>query len=332
MEKFKHLTAADRKAIEILLNEQYTVSDIAKKIGVDRSTVSRENKKRSTPAGYFADIAQLDYEVNRKNTGRKAKLRYSQTQNYVLEKLMIGWSPQQISGRMKLEERIDYVCVETIYNWVYTDSICKQDKIYQYLRFAKRRRTKHHGRKTRSEKISNKISIHDRPDVVSKRIEYGHWEGDSVIYTNKQAINTLNELMTGIVRFTKLERKTSELTSEAIIDVLSQECAKTLTLDNGTEFMEHQYIMKEIGVQIYFCDPYCSSQRGSNENNNGLLRRYLPKGTNIQDLTQEELNDIAWELNNRPRKRLGYLTPIEFYEKNVLNLRVKASVAFESRI
>jgi len=328
----KQITVADRKAIEVLLNEEYTFSNIARKLGVDKSTICREINNRSTPNGYFSDVAQLNYEINRRKTGRRRKLKYSKTQNYVLEKLMIGWSPEQISGRMLLDKRVDYVCMETIYNWVYTDSVCKKDKVFQYLRFAKRRRTKHHGRKTKSEKILNKTSIHDRPDIVSRRIEYGHWEGDSVIYTHKQAINTLNELMTGIVKFTKLERKTSRLTSEAVISVLSKECAKTLTLDNGTEFMEHQYITRNTGVQIYFCDPYCSSQRGSNENNNGLLRRYLPRRSSIQNLSQEELDDIAWELNNRPRKRLGYLTPIEFYEKNVLNSGMEVNVAFESRI
>jgi IS30 family transposase len=328
----KQLTAADRKAIEVLLSEQYTVSSIASKLGVDKSTICREITNRSTPAGYLASIAQINYEVKHKNTGRKRKLKYSHTQNYVLEKIMFGWSPEQIAGRMKLENRTDCVCMETIYNWIYTDPLCKQDKIYQYLRLAKKRRTIHHARKTKSLKILNKISIHQRPAIVRTKTEYGHWEGDSVIYTNKQAINTLNELMTGIVRFTKLDQKTASLTSMAMVSTLSKEAAKTLTLDNGTEFMNHEHITQHTGTSIYFCDPYSSYQRGSNENSNGLLRRYLPKKSNIQALTQEELDDIAWELNHRPRKRLGYLSPIEFYQLNVLNLPKESLVAFDSRI
>lgn len=328
----KQITVADRKVIEILLNDKYKASEIANKLGVDKSTICREINIRSTPAGYFSDIAQLDYETKRKNTGRRKKLSFSQTQNYVLERIMYGWSPEQISGRMKLEGRSDHVCMETIYAWIYTDSICRKDKVYQYLRQAKKRRTKHHKRHTHSVKVLNKVSIRKRPDIVNQRLEYGHFEGGSVIYTNKHAINTLNELMTGMVYFTKLTRKTSDLTAQAIIDVFSSTKAKTLTLDNGMEFMEHEYISKHTGVSIYFCDPYCSSQRGSNENTNGLLRRYLPKRANIDDLTQEDLNDIAWELNNRPRKRLGYLTPIEFYRINVLNLPKEQFVAFESRI
>lgn len=328
----KQLTAADRKAIEILLNEKYTFSSIANKLKVDKSTICREVNNRSTPVGYFADTAQSDYETNREKTGRKKKLNLSITQNYVLSKIMEGWSPEQISGRMKLENRTDHLCMETIYSWIYSDPICVKDKIYQYLRLGKKRRTKHNGRKTKSLKILNKMSIHQRPLIVKAHEEYGHWEGDSVLFTHLNAINTLNELKTGKVRFTKLERKTAQLTADALIKVFSEEYVKTLTIDNGVEFMEHEKVSEQTGTLIYFCDPYCSCQRGSNENTNGLLRRYLPKRSDIRDVTQEDLDDIAWELNNRPRKRLKYLTPLEFYEEKVLNLRKASYVAFESRM
>ena len=329
----KQITVADRKVIEILLNEQYKASEIANKLGVDKSTICREINNRSTPNGYFADVAQLSYEIKRRKTGRKRKLGYTKTQNYVLEKLMCGWSPEQISGRMKLEQRQDSICMETIYAWIYEDLICKKDKVYQYLRFGKKKRTKHTGRSTKKSKIPNRISIHQRPKIVEKRKEFGHWEGDSVIYAYKQAINTLNELSTGIVEFTKLDTKTANLTTQAMIDKLSNYESKTLTLDNGLEFVGHERVSKAIGVSIYFCDPYSSWQRGSNENTNMLLRGYLPKKASIRNLTQEDLDDIAWELNNRPRKRLGYLTPIEYYRLNVLNLKeMEVRVAIGSRI
>ena len=329
----KQITVADRKVIEILLNEQYNASEIANKLGVDKSTICREINNRSTPNGYFADVAQLNYEIKRRKTGRKRKLGYTKTQNYVLEKLMCGWSPEQISGRMKLEQRKDSVCMETIYDWIYKDSVCKKDKIYQYLRFGKKKRTKHTGRSTKKSKIPNRVSIRQRPKIVDKRKEFGHWEGDSVIYAHKQAVNTLNELSTGIVEFTKLDTKTADLTTQAMIEKLSNYESKTLTLDNGLEFVGHERVSKAIGVSIYFCDPYSSWQRGSNENTNMLLRGHLPKRASIKELTQEDLDDIAWELNNRPRKRLGYLTPIEYYRLNVLNLKeMEVRVAIGSRI
>lgn len=328
----KQITVADRKVIEILLNKNCTRTDIAKELGVDKSTVCREINNRSTPAEYFADIAQLDYEKKRKKSRRKKILDNTKTQSYVMNKLMLGWSPEQISGRMRLEDRPDIVCMETIYVWIYENSVCKREKIYQYLRFGKKRRTKHNGRTTKKSKIPNRVSITKRPKVVEKRKEFGHFEGDSVLYAYKQAVNTLNELQSGLVEFTKLEGKTADLTAKAMITKLSKYDVKTLTLDNGSEFTQHEKVSKELDISIYFCNPYSSWQRGSNENCNMLLRGYLPRRASIKDLTQEDLDDIAWELNNRPRKRLGYLTPIEFYQLNVLNLKKEVNVAIGSRI
>ena len=258
----KQITVADRKAIEVLLSENYTATKIASKLGVDKSTICREINNRSTPAGYLHDIAQLDYETNRIRCRKKKTLSHSSTQNYVLNKLMSGWSPEQISGRMKLEQRVDIVCMETIYNWIYTDSVCVQDKIFQYLRHGKKRRTKHNGRSTKKSKIPNRISIHKRPKIVDKRKQFGHWEGDSVIYPYKQAINTLNELQSGLVEFTKLNRKTAKLTADAMILKLSKYNTKTLTLDNGSEFANHEAVSDAVGIDVYFCDPYSSWQRG----------------------------------------------------------------------
>lgn len=320
---YKHLTAADRKVIEVLLEDNYKVSAIASKLDVHRSTICREIKKRSTKNGYEADYAQLHYEAKREDCKKKKALHHSKTQKYVLDKLYKGWSPEQISGRMKMKGKDNYICKETIYKWLYEDPYCIKNKFYQYLRQGKKRRTKQNGRSTKKSKIPNRVSIRQRPEVVGKRTEFGHWEGDSVIYAHKQAINTLNELQSGIVEFTKLNRKTAELTANAMSTKLSKYTAKTLTLDNGSEFTDHEKVSDFVGVDVYFCDPYSSWQRGSNENSNMLLRGYLPKKASIKNVTQEDLDDIAWELNNRPRKRLGYMTPLEFYKLNVLILQSK---------
>lgn len=328
MKKNKELTIADRKVIEVFLKEERNQTEIAKALGVNKSTISREVKNRSTPNGYFSDIAQLDYESKRERTGTNSRrIIHSKTRNYILSKLELGWSPEQISGRMKREEREDYVCMETIYNFIYNESYCKREKLYQYLRRGKKKRTKWKGRGTKKSKIPNRVSISKRPKVVEKRTEFGHWEGDSVIYPNKKAINTVNELKTGLLEFTILKRKTAKLTAQAMINKLSKYDAKTLTLDNGTEFTEHEEVTKELGVITYFCHPYSSWERGSNENSNGLLRGYLPKRYNIDNLTQEELDDIAIELNNRPRKRLGYQTPAEAYQQELIK-----KVAVRSRM
>lgn len=328
--KYKQITAADREIIEVLLSENYSTSQIAKKLGFNRSTICREIKNRSNPKGYSAFTAQCNYEDCRKRCVKVRKLGNSTTQNYVYEKLTAGWSPEQISGRMKLEQRVDYVCHETIYNFIYTNPVWKKDSMYQYLRLGKKKRVSWKGRKTHKSKIPNRVSIHKRPKIVEKRKELGHYEGDSVIYPYGKVINTLNELKTGRVIFTLLPDKTAKETEQAMIYQLNlEDKPKTVTIDNGTEFTNHQGITKQTGVKVYFADPYSSWQRGSNENCNMLLRGFLPKKHNINNLKQEELDEIAEELNNRPRKRLGYKTPNEAYFEEVSILK---GVAVESRM
>lgn len=326
---YQHLTAAVRGSMETLIQEKYSLRTVARKLGVSPSTVSREISKRGTPSGYFATIAQEHYERQRLRCKQKKRCAYFKLQKHIVKKLQQGWSPEQISGRLKLTNSPFYVCPESIYQFLYTDSWAKdEEKLYQYLRYGRKKRKKQTGRSVHCSKIPNRVSIHDRPVIVNQRSEYGHCEGDSVIYPYKMAINTINELLTGKVKFTILQRKTAELTKEAQILRLKQLEAKSLTLDNGTEHMEHEQVTKEIGVPVYFADPYCSGQRGSNENVNMLLRGYLPKRASICDLTQEELDDISEDLNNRPRKRLGYLSPNEKYQI----LKGGSSVALDFRM
>ena len=315
--KYSKLTAANRGAIELLLRKQYTYSQIAKELGVHRSTICREVKNRSTPSGYFADIAQINRDKLKKNSKKRKRIEDNKLRNYIQDTLQLGWSPEQISGRMKYENNPNYVCHETVYRFIYSDEQFVSDKIYQYLRYGRKKRRKQNGRSVHKYKIPNRVSIHDRPSIVSKREEIGHWESDSVIYPHKKAVNTSNELFSGIVAFTKLNAKTAKNTADAVNRKLKDYVVKTITIDNGTEWFKHEEISKELGVDVYFCDPYSSWQRGANENVNMLLRRYLPKRTNIDNLTQEELDDIAFELNNRPRKRLGFRTPLEVYEESV---------------
>ena len=315
--KNKHITAADRGAIEILLKNNFTKSQIAKKIGRNKSVVCREINNRSAPNGYFADIAQLDYETERSKCRKKCKIQTASLIGFIESNLRLGWSPQQTIGRMKLQNYPIQVCHETIYNFIYNSEYGKENKLCQYLRLGRKKRRKKNGRKVHTQRIQNRVSIHKRPKIVDKRVQIGHWEGDSVLYKNKKVVNTLNELMSGIVKFTKLNRKTALLTNKAVEKTTKEYEIKTLTVDNGPEFSAHELLSERTGIDIYFADPYSSWQRGSNENGNGLLRRYLPKRSNIDDLTQEELDDIAEELNNRPRKRLGYHTPNEVYLLNL---------------
>ena len=334
----KHLTAADRGKIEALLQEQYTNKQIALRLGRSPSTISREITKGLDGNGvYSAWVAQVAYETNRTRCKQIPKLDHPanhRLRSWIVACLQKGWDPSVISGRLKAEGFVA-VCAETIYAWIYTSAWAIAEKLYQYLRYGKRRRSKHTGRKSQRSKIPNRVSIHERPAIVDEKARVGDWEGDSVIYTHNHAINTVNERVSGLVAFTRLTQKTALQTAEAVIAKLQGLVAHTITFDNGSEFTQHGLITKAIGVLVYFADPYSSWQRGANENTNRQLRAYLPKRSDIRDLTQAELDDIAWELNNKPRRKLNWHTPQEVYDWLVqhpdepLDL---GQVAFGSRI
>ncbi len=313
-----HLTAADRGKIEILLQEQYTNKEIARRVGKAPSTIGRDIQKGLDGNGiYHAWIAQTLYETNRKRCKQIPILDHPanhRLRGRIVACLQKGWDPAMISGRLKSEGFSLHVCAETIYAWIYTSTWAVAEKLYQYLRYGKKKRTKHKGRSARASKIPNRVSIHDRPLVVDNKSRLGDWEGDSVIYTHKHAINTVNERLSGLVAFTKLTHKTAAATAAAVITKLSDYVAHTITFDNGSEFTQHGLITDALGTDVYFADPYSSWQRGANENNNRQLRAYLPKRSDIRELTQEDLDDIAWELNNKPRRRLQWHTPQEVYD------------------
>lgn len=338
-----HLTAAQRGNIETLLQEKYTNKVIARKLGKAPSTISREIKKGLDGNGiYHAWIAQVAYETNRKRSKQIPKLDHPanhRLRSAIVSCIERGWDPAQTAGRLRNDPEWQnlpaFVCAETIYNWIYTSTYAIAEKLYQYLRYGRKRRTKHKGRSARTSKIPNRTSIHERPAIVDEKSRVGDWEGDSVVYTHKHAINTVNERLSSLVAFTKLARKTAAQTAEAIIQKLSGLVAHTITFDNGSEFTLHGLITEALGITVYFADPYSSWQRGANENSNRQLRAYLPKRSDIRDLTQKELDNIAWELNNKPRKRLQWHTPQEVYNFLVQNPDKQldlTQVAFGSRI
>jgi IS30 family transposase len=208
----KHLTAAGRGKIEVLIQEQYTNKEIAKKLGYSPSTIGREIHRGSDAGVYRAWVAQVAYEANRKSCKQTPKLDHPDNwrlRQFVVACLQKGWDPSMISGRMKAEGYLT-VCTETIYAWIYDSTFAVTEKLYQYLRQRKKRRTKQTGRSSHKSRIPNRVSIHERPQVVADKARLGDWEGYSVLYTHMHAINTVNERLSGLVAFTKLTRKTAE--------------------------------------------------------------------------------------------------------------------------
>lgn len=246
---------------------------------------------------------------------------------WVVRRIVRGWSPEQISGRMKLVFKDDEsmrICPETIYSFVYSDRF-KHRMFWEYLPRGHKKRRLKGGRKVKTASITNRISIHDRPIVIDKNIEFGHFEGDSVESKNhKGGVRTEVERITRMYFAIKVSKISSNEALKAQLKIfgsLTKSARKSTTLDNGRENHLH-YKLNEMCIDTYFADPYSSWQRGSNEYHNGLLRRYFPKRTDFTRVTQQEIDDCVWEINNTPRKCLGYYTPFEVFFAKVNNLRV----------
>jgi IS30 family transposase len=314
-----HLTAAERGKIEVLSQRNYTNKYIAREIGCHPSTIGRELRRGFSPIGkYIATQGQAIYELNRTNCIHQRKLnQYPELASQVMRYLKAGYDPDQIAGRLRLLDVPHRVCRETIYAWIYDDPFCRQQKLYQYLKYGKKRRGHHRTcERTRQQfKIPNRVSIHQRPPVVAERARFGDWEGDTVVYPNRYVIATLYERLSGLVRFAKVNTKSSLPVCTAMGDMLNRTISPlTVTLDNGPEFFRHHVISNLSGSSVYFADTYSSHQRGGNEQMNRQLRRYLPRGRSIDGVSDEDIQDIEEELNNKPRRRLGYRTPNEVYK------------------
>jgi len=239
-----------------------------------------------------------------------------------------GWSPEQISGRVRLvfKDNPDMrINPETIYSFIYSDEF-KHRKFWEYLPRGHKKRRRKYGRKVRSASISRRVPIHDRPEIVDKNIEFGHFEGDSVEGKgHKSGVHTEVERFSRMYFVKKVDAIDSNQALKAQYEIFKSipgaNTVKSVTLDNGRENHLH-YKLNKIGIKTYFCDPYSSWQRGSNEYHNSLFRRYFPKGTDFTEITREEIDGVVEEINNTPRKCLGYYTAYEVYWSKLNNQKV----------
>jgi transposase, IS30 family len=241
---------------------------------------------------------------------------------------MRGWSAEQISGRMKLvfPDNFDMrICPESIYSFAYSEEF-KQKKLWEYFPRGYKKRKKKGGRRVHRSHIKHRISIHNRPKVIDKNTQFGHFEGDSVEGRKSKgsSVHTEVERYSRMYFAVKVENLSSGQALKAqkkIFSQLPKGVVRSVTLDNGRENHLH-YKLKRLAIDTYFCDPYSSWQRGSNEYHNGLLRRYFPKKTDFTNITQEEIDDCVREINNTPRKCLGYYTAYEVFFAKLNNKRV----------
>ncbi len=316
------LTLAEREEISRALVTGESMRSIAARLRRAPSTISREIKRNGGRDGYRANLAD-EATWARARRPKRCKLRENRALAHIVAgRLRMLWSPEQISGWLKHTypgDESHHVSHETIYRSLFIQArgALKKELLEHLRRTRGMRRSRHYTQKTAIHgKIADAISISERPASIEDRAVPGHWEGDLVFGSGNSQIATLVERQTRYVMLVKLDGKDSQTVVNALIKNarrLPQELYKSLTWDRGTEMHAHKQFTVATDIQVYFCDPQSPWQRGSNENTNGLLRQYMPKGMNLSGFTQTQLNAIARQLNERPRKTLGFQTPAEMF-------------------
>ena len=320
---YAHLTREERYQISALAKEGVSIRQIASNLRRSASTISRELQRNRGQRGYRPKQAH-ERSVSRSRAARSHARISPQQWRAVDTLLRSGWSPEQISGRCELERSFS-ISHEWIYLHIYQDKAAG-GKLWTFLRGRKRYRKRYASGRERRGQIPGRVGIEQRPGRANKRLELGHWEGDT-IHGGRAGAATIVDRKSRYLRMGKLSRRTATATRHALKRRLKSAGlpVKSMTLDNGREFADHEGITADLGAQVYFADPYASWQRGTNENTNGLIRQYLPKGRDLSHLSGPEISKIENRLNHRPRRCLNYRTPHEvmYAERHQLTVALR---------
>jgi len=321
MKVYEQLGLEERKELYVMRKNGFGVNAIAKALGRSGSTISKELKRNTADAriGYLPD------EAHRLALERKAKHdlkinRHPELKDIIVEKLKDGWSPEIIAGKMKQQSSPFGICHETIYRFVYTKEGMALG-LFKHLLKARPRRGLFYGRKPRST-IPERVSIHDRPDHIATREEFGHLEGDLTFFTDNQSMNigVVVERKTRFVQLLLNQSKHAVVVMKGMFNKLARLPAfsrKSITFDNGLEFARHTLLKNFMDMDTYFCDKHSPWQKGQVEQMNVMLHRYLPKNSNLKEVSLKQIELIQDKLNNRPRKCLGFKTPAEAFSEEL---------------
>lgn len=345
---YRHLTIDDRIEIQRAVDRGVSQAVIARRLGVHRSTISRELRRGSwqpeqdhanlrpylrnrlnthAPRDrlYLAGQAQVRADDRKARSHQPFRMSYDRLLDWVITHLRKGWTPEEIAGRVRIDFPDDprmRISAETLYAWIHAPSQ-KHRQLAQYLPRGHKKRRRRKGRQVHRERFPWRTSIHDRPAVIEDRAQFGHWESDSILGAGGSGgIHTTVERTSRYYQAVKIPQVTARATVNAQINLfagLPGHAVRSVTTDNGPEFALHYELADTLAIPSYFADPYSAYQRGSNEHFNGRLRRYLPKGTSFHDLTQDELDQLVHEINNRPRKILDWATPAEIFHELTWN-------------
>ena len=319
--RYTQLQYEERIELAQLYSEGHSINRIAWIMKRSKSTISRELKRNKTHDNYWPDSAQRRAQYrrlrgNKINNNRDLQMFVWQ---HIIHK---RWSPEQIAGWLKVNQpTFGIVSHETIYNWIYRPyEMHSGSKSWKFLARHKRKRGLTRVVSSGVSSIPNRVSIHDRPKDIEDKSAFGHWEGDLMSFIkNSQHMLVLHERKSLFIQSQVLENKQASTTTKALFDLMKNvpsNAKKTLTLDNGGEFAEHEKY-KKVGLESYFCDPYCSWQKGGVENSNGRLRVALPRDTDIQNIAPVRFSEIINNHNSTPRKSLGWMTPEQVFNRDL---------------
>jgi IS30 family transposase len=316
---YKHLSKHERDRIAVWRGQGLSLREIARRLKRSPATLSRELKRNSAPIYtdcYLAHRAQARAEDRWREQHHKDRLKSARLRRYIRSKLKAGWSPELIAGRRAHLARRERVSHEAIYQWIYAEA---RELIATLARAHRKRLPRGHSRKHRKTHIPQRISIRERPAVVARRRQVGHWEVDTAVSRQgPAALVVAIERKTLFTKVRRLRRKTSRRLRVAITRGMARypkRLRRSFTYDNGSENVEHVAINRALGSRSYFCEPYRSWEKGLVENTIGLIRRRWPKGTDFTRLSDREIKRAERWLNHRPRKRLGFMTPAEAFRR-----------------
>ena len=310
-------TASDRAVLAQLLKLKVPKTEIARRLHKHRATIHRELARNTGPVGYIPAEAQQRTDIRRWVTHPVRKMRDPEVQKYVCQRLRQCWSPDQIAGRSRCEfrgRRHRQISRQTIYDWINAQPHAQRREWRECLRFGVRRK-----RRQDAGQLPGAVRIDGRPAIVASRRRFGDWEGDTIVGRGRRgSLVSLVERKSGFTLLAQAPDRRAATVRGVIEDrfaSLPQTLRRTATFDNGKEFAEHEQLSATTGLAIYFARPYAAWQRGTNENTNGLVRRYVPKGTDFTAISHRAVAAIQSSMNDRPRKRLGHRTPREVLQQ-----------------
>ncbi len=315
-ECYKHLNDHERKLIYNWFHiKKDSCRTIAKRLSRHHTTISREIKRninKSHVPTYHGNVAHHMAKIRLMRRSQRYLLKDENTRAYVIERLKLGWSPDIISGRLKHKSYLQNVSHESIYQFIYKT----QPSLIQFLARKHKKRKRKFSYRSTTKIVKNKVLITDRPKGIDLRKQVGHWESDSIECSKSGGLNVIVERVTRFVHISKIPTKHACYTKDVIVNSLQrhkQKFVKSITYDNGPENASHETINQSLKIKSYFCLAYHSWEKGSVEQVNGLIRRYIPKKTDMTDISNDRILEIENLLNNRPRKCLNYRTPYEVY-------------------